>query len=90
MQSVLLPRRVLVFLRSQTCGILTALVMLITSGVEVWQDMATLFKGNFNIGAHHGVMLYSLLNLMSHIAEVLDAGGSLEEKIVPVLPETGS
>jgi SAM-dependent MidA family methyltransferase len=48
-------------------NILVAVAMLISAGNEIWQSIQS-----FELGAHHGVFLYALLQCLKALPDVME------------------
>ena len=66
------------FIQSQFVNLLSGLILLLTSGYETWISIE-----EFNIGAHHGVLVFSLVQIMKSLPEILQSVKELNVAVKP-------
>ena len=59
--------------RSPYLNLLSGLILLITSGYETWDTIES-----FSLGAHHGVLVFSIIHILKSLLEMMDGA----EKVV--------
>ena len=53
---------------------LSGMVLFITSGYETWTSF-----GEESLGAHHGVLLFSLIHILKVLPDIMEGLAELEE-----------
>ncbi len=66
-------------LQSPILNIIAGVVLLITSGFEVFEVVEELAEINvdLDIGSHHGLFIYSIIHLLRIIPEIVEGAGDL-------------
>lgn len=67
------------FAENPRVNFLSGLVLLITAGNEVYDSLV----GDFHLGAHHGVALFGLLQMLKYLPEVVHGA----EQVSRIEPE---
>ena len=60
--------------QSPYLNILSGLILLITAGYETWKGF-----GETSLGAHHGILIFSLIHIAKSFPEVMHGLKELEE-----------
>lgn len=60
--------------QSPHLNLLSGLILLITSGHETWHTIE-----HFSLGAHHGVLIFSIIQILKSLPEILDGAKELAE-----------
>jgi len=55
-------------------NLLCGLVLLVTSGYETWQAL-----DHFSLGAHHGVLVFGLIQILKALPDIMDGAEKLAE-----------
>jgi len=66
--------------KSPYLNFFSGLILLITSAYEVWESF-----GEESIGAHHGVMLFSLIHIVKSIPHMMEGFTQIEEAKTQVI-----
>ncbi|MEJ6570100.1 MAG: hypothetical protein QNL80_14650 [Akkermansiaceae bacterium] len=61
-------------IQSPYLNLLSGLILLITAGYETWESF-----GEASIGAHHGILIFSLIHIAKSIPEVMHGLKELDE-----------
>jgi len=64
------------FVRSPFINLLCGLILLLTSGHEVWNTIE-----EFTIGAHHGVLFFSIVQILKTLPEILQATKEIDVSV---------
>lgn len=62
--------------------IAAGLLMTVTAGIEIIENMDILFQEQSNIGGHHGMFFYGLVTLFNKVAELLEGTIAVEKHTV--------
>jgi len=60
--------------RSPYLNLFSGIVLLITSGYETWRTIA-----HFSLGVHHGVLVFSIIQILKTLPEIMDGTKELAE-----------
>ena len=60
--------------RSSHLNLLSGLILLITAGYETWEAIE-----DFNLGAHHGVLIFSIIQILKSLPEFLEGAKDMAE-----------
>ncbi len=60
--------------QSRYLNLLSGFVLLFTSGYETWHTI-----DHFSIGAHHGVLIFSIIQILKTLPEIMDGARELTE-----------
>ena len=62
------------FLRSPYLDLLSGFILMITAGYETWERL-----GEYSIGVHHGVLIFSIIQIAKSIPEIRDGLKDIDE-----------
>jgi len=54
------------FIKNPFTNLLSGIILLVSSGYEVWSTI-----DEFTVGAHHGILLFSIVHILKSLPEVL-------------------
>ena len=60
------------FTQSPFINLLSGLILMLTSGYETWISIE-----EFSVGAHHGVLVFSLIQILKSLPEILQGSKEL-------------
>lgn len=64
------------FVKSPWLHLFSGLILFVTSGIEVWRTI-----GEDTVGAHHGLVVFSIVQIVKAIPEFHEAADHLSEKL---------
>ena len=60
-------------LRSPYLALFSGVILLFTSGYDVWQNFA-----DTNIGTRHGILLFGIMQILKSLPDILDGIAALD------------
>ena len=64
------------FVKNSFVSLLSGLILLLTSGYEVWSTI-----GEFTVGAHHGIFIFSIVQILKVFPEIFQGTKELNVSI---------
>lgn len=59
--------------QSPYLNLFSGIILLITSGYETWHTL-----DHFSLGVHHGVLIFSIIQIMKTLPEIMDGTKELQ------------
>lgn len=66
------------FIKNPFTNLLSGIILLLSSGYEVWSTIE-----EFTVGAHHGVLLFSIVHILKSLPEVLQGTKEINVAVKP-------